>query len=135
MIDARPRVNNFTVTEGSRSPFEFKGREFNGSSTQHKLLRTFLTEESITISYDFYLPRVDSICGRDGSLTVEYGNPDENPQPPETMNGGMRIANITLPAIFITQTTPRLSLLHKRYQMGDIENLKQGSLILNITLH
>ena len=72
MIDARPRVNNFTVTEGSRSPFEFKGREFNGSSTQHSSKNILTTEESITISYDFYLPRVDSIyCGRDGSLTVE----------------------------------------------------------------
>ena len=99
MIDARPRVNNFTVTEGSRSPFEFKGREFNGSATQHSSKSILATEESISLSYDFYLPRIDSIyCGRDGSLTVRYGNPDENPKPPETMNGGMRIANITLPA-------------------------------------
>ena len=60
MIDARPRVNNFTVTEGSRSPFEFKG-ESSMVPQLNTALRTFLTEESITISYDFYLPRVDSI--------------------------------------------------------------------------
>tara|TARA_R100000005_G_scaffold96717_1_gene86626 strand:+ start:7462 stop:15024 length:7563 start_codon:yes stop_codon:yes gene_type:complete len=126
MIDARPRVNNFTVTEGSRSPFEFKGREFNGSSTQHSSKNILATEESISISYDFYLPRIDSIyCGRDGSLTVRYGNPDENPQPPETMNGGMRIANITLPAYLYNTNNAKIKFIeHKRYQMSDIAKLE-----------
>ena len=31
IIDIRPRVSNYTATEGSRSPLEFLGRSFNGS--------------------------------------------------------------------------------------------------------
>lgn len=126
IIDARPRVNNFTVTEGTRSPFEFAGREFNGSSTQHSSKSILASEESISLSYDFYLPRIDSIyCGRDGSLTVRYGSPDENPQPPETLNGGMRIANINLPAYLYDTNSAKVDFIeHKRYQMSDISKLE-----------
>ena len=45
MIDARPRVNNFTVTEGSRSPFEFKG-ESSMVPQLNTVLRTFLQLKS-----------------------------------------------------------------------------------------
>jgi hypothetical protein len=58
-LDIRPRVSVPNVTEGSRSPFEFLSRNItqSGNSASNVLA----SDESILLSYSFYLPRIDKI--------------------------------------------------------------------------
>ena len=49
ILDARPRVSNFTVSSGSRSPFEFDGRSFVGGN--HSANYVLASDESETISF------------------------------------------------------------------------------------
>ena len=59
IIDLRPRVNDYSVTQGSRSPFEFLGRSFlNGN---HSSADVVADGESILLDYSYYLPRIDRI--------------------------------------------------------------------------
>ena len=59
LIDIRPRVSDYTVTAGSRSPFEFYGRNFSQSGNSAKNI--IAPDESINLDYSFYLPRIDKI--------------------------------------------------------------------------
>ena len=67
IIDLRPRVNDYSVTEGARSPFEFLGRSFlNGN---HSSADIVADGESILLDYSYYLPRIDRIyLTKDGLL-------------------------------------------------------------------
>jgi hypothetical protein len=59
ILDIRPRVAQYSVAEGSRSPFEFLGRNF--VSSQNSATKVLASDESILLSYSYYLPRIDKI--------------------------------------------------------------------------
>jgi len=124
LIDLRPRVSDYTVSEGNRSPFEFSGRDFSGSN--HSSKNIISSDESLILTYSYYLPRIDRIyLNKDKSFVVKYGNPSDNPVLPEEVSGAMNIANIFLPAYLYNTSDARIEFVqHKRYQMRDIFNLE-----------
>ena len=125
LIDARPRVSPYTPTTGTRSPFEFFGRSFNGG--QHSSRNILASDESTTIGYDYFLPRIDRVyLDKDGIFQVIQGSPADNPLPPKGMSGAMNIANLYVPAYTYTTKGVKTSFIqHKRYQMTDISKLEQ----------
>ena len=124
VIDVRPRVNNYTVSEGARSPFEFDGRSFAGGNHSSKFI--FASDESETLSFNYYLPRIDRIyLTRDGILQVKYGAASDTPQIPEEVSGALNIANIAIPPyVYDTKNIKIDYVEHKRYQMTDIFKLE-----------
>ena len=124
LIDLRPRVGDYSVSEGNRSPFEFEGRDFSGSN--HSSKNIISSDESLILTYSYYLPRIDRIyLSKDKSFVVKYGNPSDNPVLPEEVSGAMNIANIYLPAYLYNTSDAKIEFIqHKRYQMRDIFNLE-----------
>jgi len=60
------------------SPFEFDGRSFD--HTRHSAKNIASSDESISITYNYYLPRIDRIyLNKDKSFSVKYGNPSDIP--------------------------------------------------------
>lgn len=124
IIDFRPRVSDYLVTEGNRSPFEFVGRTFNNSL--HSSKDVICADESLTVSYSYYLPRIDRIyLTKDKNFLVKYGSPSDSPTLPEEVSGAMNIANVYLPAYLYNTSDARVEFIqHKRYQMKDIFGLE-----------
>lgn len=124
IIDVRPRVSNYTVSEGSRSPLEFYGRTFtqNGNSAANILA----SDENIILDYSFYLPRIDRIfLTKDGIFEVKYGTPAENPERPILVDDAIEIATANIPAYLYNITDIDFKFLeYKRYQMYDIRQLE-----------
>ena len=54
IVDARPRVSDYSVSAGERSPLEFLGRSFNGG--QHSSKNVIANDESIILDYSYNLP-------------------------------------------------------------------------------
>ena len=125
IIDARPRVTSYNTTAGTRSPLEFFGRNFDGG--QHSSKNVIASDESMTVSYDYYLARADRIyVDKFGSFSVKYGAPDDVPQLPAPVTDGLNIANIFMPAYLYNVKDARLNFIdHKRYQMIDIAKIEQ----------
>ena len=97
IIDVRPRVSDYVVAEGSRSPFEFDGRSFMGG--RHSSPFVLASDESETVSFSYYLPRIDRVyLTKDGVLQVKYGAPSETHECPKKWAGALNIANISVPA-------------------------------------
>ena len=124
LIDVRPRVSNYTVSEGSRSPLEFFGRTFDGG--QHSSKDVLASDESLTINYSFYLGRRDrAYATKEGAFYVKQGEPSENPQFPKIDTQAMNIANITLPPYLYSPNQASIEFVdHKGYQMKDIAKLE-----------
>ena len=124
MLDARPRVSNYAVAEGIRSPFEFEGRSFTGGN--HSSDHVLASDESETIAFTYYLPRIDRIyLTRDGSFQLKLGEPSDNPKLPEEVSNGLNIANIALPPYLYNVRDVEITFVdHKRYQMSDIFRLE-----------
>jgi hypothetical protein len=124
IIDIRPRVSNYVVSKNKRSPFEFYGREFTqqGNSSTNILA----SDESITLKYKFYLPRIDRIfINKNGEFVLQKGTPDENPKLPTAIDDALEIAKITLPPyLYVTENALVTSYDYKRYQMSDISKLE-----------
>ena len=59
IIDIRPRVRPFDITSSNTSPFEFASREFQDGTNSAKNI--LASDESITLTYSHYLPRIDKI--------------------------------------------------------------------------
>lgn len=124
VIDVRPRVDNYTVSEGSRSPFEFNGRTFTNGN--HSSNFVFASDESETLSFNYYLPRIDRIyLTKDGIFQVKYGAPSDTPQIPEEVSGALNVANVAIPPyVYDTKNIKIDYVEHKRYQMTDIFKLE-----------
>ena len=124
VIDVRPRVSNYTVSENKRSPFEFLGRSIdeNNNSSEYILA----SDESSLLNYSFYLPRIDKIyLSKDGTFQLASGEPAENPQLPQPILGSIEIAQIDLPAYLCNLKDAKITLRdYKRYQMADIKKLE-----------
>ena len=135
MVDARPRVKDYSITAGSRSPLEFYGRDFDGGVTgQHSSKDVIASDESMTVDYNYYLGRADRIYlspdggARTGSggLSIKFGAPSDDPKLPDEVAGSLNIANVFLPAYLYSTEDARVSVVqHKRYQMRDISKLEQ----------
>ena len=125
IIDVRPRVSDYVVAEGSRSPFEFDGRSFMGG--RHSSPFVLASDESETVSFSYYLPRIDRLyLTKDGVLQVKYGAPSETPRMPEEVAGALNIANVSVPAYVYNTSQVKISFVeHRRYQMLDISKLER----------
>jgi hypothetical protein len=122
IIDIRPRVSNFN--SASLSPFEFLARDFTSSGNSSP--NVLASDESISINYSFYLPRIDKIfLSRDGRFQLVKGTPEEVPSLPNNIEDALEIATITLPAYICNISDVSINLnQHKRYKMSDIVNLE-----------
>ena len=124
IIDVRPRVSNYTVSEGSRSPLEFFGRTFDGG--QHSSKDVLASDESLTVNYSYYLGRKDRVyVTKEGAFYVKQGEPADAPEFPKIDTQAMNIANITLPPYLYSPTQADIKFVdHKGYQMKDIAKLE-----------
>jgi hypothetical protein len=129
IIDARPRVSDYTVVAGSRSPLEFDGRNFADGvdGNQHSSKHIIASDEVMTLGYEYYLPRADRIyIDKIGSISVIQGTPQDQPRLPDSISGAMNIANVFLPAYLYKTSDAKINFVeHKRYQMTDIAKLEQ----------
>ena len=100
IIDIRPKVKSYAVSEGVRSPFEFLGRSFN--STQNDNLNVLASDESIELDYSIYLGRIDRLfLTKQKTFQVVQGTPEEIPEAPVPVDNAMEIAVVTLSLIHI----------------------------------
>ena len=124
ILDIRPRVSPISPSENSRSPFEFLSRSFTnfGNSAPNVLA----SDESILLSYSFFLPRIDKIViDKNGVLQVKTGISAEEPQPPAVNEDVLEIATTYLPPYLIDINEIDIDLKeHKRYRMSDINKLE-----------
>jgi len=124
LIDIRPRVSSYTVSENSRSPLEFYGRSFNGSG--NSAANILASDEQITVDYSFYLGRIDRIyITKEGKFQIQYGDPAEKPEKPVSVDNALEIAYVTLPPYLYDVSQASISFLeNKRYRMSDIKKLE-----------
>jgi hypothetical protein len=124
IIDIRPRVSDYTVVAGNRSPFEFDGRLFDqqGNSAANILA----ADENIILNYNFYLPRIDKIfVNKESEFIIQKGIPDENPKSPQLIEDSLEIAEIFLPPyLYNVNKTSIQTREYKRYRMSDISKLE-----------
>jgi len=124
MIDLRPRVDEYIVTENSRSPLEFLGRSFG---TTPNSARNILASDTEAISnYSYYLGRIDKIyLSKDNTIQVRQGEPSENPLPPEPIENALEVATAIIPPYLCNAQAASVVLTeNKRYQMKDIARLE-----------
>ena len=124
MIDIRPRVSEYTVAEGSRSPLEFLGRTFNAAG--NSATNALSSDEAILTTFSHYLGRVDRVfLDKKGKFQVVYGTPSELPQRPNPIDEALEVAEITLPPFLYNVKQASLKFLeHKRFRMTDIKKLE-----------
>lgn len=124
LIDIRPRVSNYS-TSSSISPFDFSGRDFTSSGAS--VSDPLVSDESLIISYEFYLPRIDCLyLDKDGKFLYQKGTPSLNPTEPRSLDESIKIATLTLPAYTYSATEVTIQKSsHKRYRMSDISKLEQ----------
>jgi hypothetical protein len=126
ILDMRPRVFKFDVSENKRSPFEFLGRTFESYENSSKNILS--SDESITLSYSHYLPRIDRIyLNTNGEFVISKGVSSEFPEIPQPLDDALEIAQCTLlPYVFDINRDVNITLLkHKRYRMQDIHSLEE----------
>jgi len=133
ILDIRPRVATFSVAESVRSPFEFLGRDFtsSGSSSANVLA----SDESILLSYSYYLPRIDKIfLSKEGFFQLSVGSPSDNPQPPQSIDNAIEVGTAYLPPYMYTIDSANIILNeYKHYKMSDINKLENR--IKNLELY
>ena len=124
IIDIRPRVSPYTVTENSRSPFEFFGRIFNASG--NSAANILASDEEILSNFSFYLGRIDRVyLAKDGKFQVKYGTPAENLEKPSSSDDSLELFSIELPPYLYSVSDASIQFLeHKGYKMSDIRNLE-----------
>ena len=124
ILDIRPIVSNYTVSSGSRSPFEFLSRIFSSVTNCGKNIMA--SNESIILSYDNYLGRIDRIfLDKNSVFQLVKGQPAENPQLPKSIDDALELATVTLSPYLSDATTTSIKLYdYKRYQMKDIAKLE-----------
>ena len=124
MIDIRPRVSEYTVAEGGRSPLEFLGRTFNAAG--NSATNALSSDEAILTTFSHYLGRIDRVfLDKKGKFQVVYGTPSELPQRPNPIDEALEVAEITLPPFLYNVKQASLRFLeHKRFRMSDIKKLE-----------
>lgn len=122
VLDFRPRVSKF-ISENS-SPFDFSSRNF--STSQSNIQITVSPNESTTVSYSYYVPRIDKlILNKNGNFQLITGSSSLNPQDPFSLEDAMDVAKIEIPAYVYNVSDIKVSLIeNKRYTMKDIGSLE-----------
>ena len=124
IIDIRPRVSNYTVSEDSRSPLEFLGRSFNGSG--QSAANPLASDDAILTDVSYYQGRIDRVfLTKEGKFQIIYGTPSDSPQKPDPIDDALEICRVELPAYLFTVKDAKFSFLqHKRFRMQDIKELE-----------
>ena len=124
IIDIRPRVSNYTVSQNVRSPLEFFGRSFDGAG--QSATNVLASDEAIRLGYSYYQGRIDRIyLTKRGTFQVIYGTPSDSPQRPNPIEDAIEIAQVSLPPYLYDPKTADIKFLeYKRYQMRDIKKLE-----------
>ena len=124
IIDIRPKVSDYTVTIGARSPLEFYGRTFNSSG--NSAANILASDESILTSFSFYLGRIDRIyLSKDGRFQIKFGTPGEKLTRPDIIDDSLEVAAITLPPYLYNVSQASIEFLqHKRFTMADIKKIE-----------
>jgi len=124
ILDIRPRVSDFTNTEGARSPLEFYGRSFDASG--NSAANPLASDESILTTFSYYLGRIDRIfLTKAGVFQVKYGQPADRPEKPIHVEEAIEIATATLPPYIYEPSQISLQFMeYKRYRMVDIKKLE-----------
>ena len=128
ILDIRPRVSDYSVSEGSTSPFEFLSRSFSSNGSSKYILAS---DEDINLAYSFYLPRIDKIflspfAGANANFQLSKGEPAESPRPPAEISNSIEVAQINLPAYLYSPKDVTIRLAkHPRYRMKDIAKLER----------
>lgn len=125
ILDFRPRVAPYVVGVSTVSPFDFNSRTFSSSGNNPTLVVT--PNESSTVGYSYYLPRIDKIVlNKNGLFTLLKGTSAANPKEPSIIDDSMSIAVIKLPAYLYNPEDAEIVLTNnKRYTMRDIGSLEQ----------
>ena len=125
IIDIRPKVSNYVVSEDSRSPLEFYGRTFNAEgNTAANILKG---NETIITDFSFYLGRIDRIfLTKEGKFQVQYGDASEKLTEPTVIDDALEIGSVELtPYMLDVRSGASFEFLnHKRYRMQDIKMLE-----------
>ena len=124
IIDIRPRVSQYSASEGSRSPLEFLGRSFDGDG--NSAANILASQENTTLDYSHYIGRIDRIfLTKEGKFQVVFGTPAEKPEPPSSIDGAIELATVTLPPYLFNTSQASFKLFdYKRYKMSDIKSLE-----------
>ena len=126
MLDIRPRVSEYTVTAGARSPFEFDGRNFNQAGNSNG--DVIASDEDLLISsMSYYQGRIDKVfLNKNGEFQLVQGTPSDDPQAPKKIDDSIEIATIELPPYLYDVDHASVTLnQYKRYRMQDIAQLEQ----------
>ena len=131
IIDFRPRVSFYNKNIATFGPFHYLNRTFakNNSSI------TVVDDESITLNYSYYVPRIDKlVLTKDGVFEYKKGAPDTNPQPPLFDETSLDVATLYYPAYTFNTSDVKIDISeHKRYTMKDLRNLE--SRVENLELY
>ena len=121
-LDFRPRVSNYSST--TASPFAFSSRNFQSAGSNPTLVVS--PNESSTVTYSYYLPRIDKlVLNKNGELKVIKGVSSQNPTEPRSVEDAMDLARIELPAYLYDTNDIKVYLSdNKRYTMRDIRSLE-----------
>ena len=124
ILDIRPRVSDFTNSEGQRSPLEFYGRSFDASG--NSAANILASDESLLTTFSYYQGRIDRIfLTKAGVFQVKYGQPSDRPEKPLHVEEAIEIATVTLPPYLYFPSDASIQFLdYKRYQMRDIKKLE-----------
>jgi len=122
-LDFRPRVSTFDVSTADKSPFDFTARTSAFNTTLTSILAP---NEVSTLSYDYYLPRIDRIyVDTLGNFVVDKGKSEINPQPPQKLGEFMELATLELPAYLYNTSDASITYVdNRRYTMRDIGELE-----------
>jgi hypothetical protein len=124
IIDLRPRVNPYNISSSLKSPFEYSSREFN--STFNSSSNILAKDRNISLSYSYYLPRIDKIfLSKNGVFIVNKGISSFSPKAPNSVDSSLEIATIYYPAyVYDIKDVKISSSSHRRYTMKDISRLE-----------
>ena len=129
-LDFRPRVADHI---GSASPFAFGSRVFSTSGTNPTLVPA--PNESSTLDFKFYLPRIDKLildagdptgnAYTQGEFQIIKGVSSQNPVVPDDVETAMTIGTIEVPAYLYNTKDAVITLIdNRRYTMRDIGGLE-----------
>ena len=121
-FDFRPRVSVYDPSSDTGSPFEFKHRDFSGTS----VIEYVKPDETVSATYEYYLPRVDRVyLNKFGDFVYEKGISSLDPKPPVKNDEVMQLGTIELPPYLYNTQNASLTLDdNRRFTMRDIGDIE-----------
>ena len=121
-FDFRPRVSVYDPSSDTGSPFEFKHRDFSGTS----VIEYVKPDETDSATYEYYLPIVDRVyLNKFGDFVYEKGISSLDPKPPVKNDEVMQLGTIELPPYLYNTQNAALTLDdNRRFTMRDIGDIE-----------